>query len=225
MGAVDSMKVRVLFRTAFAVIFFLLLVGTIFYMLKAPEKEDARIREELGDPLAFVTDTARSPWIYVGEDAVPVLYHEDCTGFKVFRLPEVVNGVCVSHIGNAFEYALPDVERLIIPSTVKSPRMSGFSSGWTSLKEVVFRDGIQDLRLVSLPALDRLEAIYLPKSLSGLGTSLLNKGEGNPVIYYAGTKEEWLAIGASASRLSEKYTVVFETSAPEEWFESTKGSK
>ena len=225
MGAGDSMKARVLFRTVFIVIFFLLLVGTTVYMLTAPEKEDARIREELGDPLAFVTDTARSPWIHVGEDGVPHVYHEDCIGFTVLRLPEVVNGVSVSHIGNAFQLAMPDVERLIFPSTVTHPRIDVSFIKWTSLKEIVFREGVQDMTSTLLYATDALEAIYFPKSLSALGWSVLREGEGNPTIYYAGTEEEWLALGSNAKRIAGKYTVVYETPVPEEWLESTKSPK
>lgn len=222
MGAVESMKVRVQLRTFFAGIFFLLLIGTIVYMLVAPKREDARFREEMGDPFAFVTDTARSPWIYVGTDGVISVYHEDCVSFTVFRLPEVVNGVNTLHIGNAFFYALPGVERLILPSTIANPRIDISLSEWTSLKEVVFREGIQDVSSVSLCDYDTLEAVYFPKSLSSLGSGVLRDGAGTPTIYYAGTEMEWFALGASAAKLSREYTVVFETSAPEEWLDSTK---
>ena len=225
MGAVKFMKVRAWFRTVFIVLFLLLLAGTVVYMLKAPEKEDARIREEMGDPVAFVTDTARSPWIHAWSDGVPKIYHEDCARFTVLRLPEMVNGVAVLHIGNTFEYALSHVERLILPSTMTHPGMNVSLADWTSLKEIVFREGIRDISGVCLSDVEALEAIYLPKSLSALRSNLLGDDTGNPTIYYAGTEEEWLALGAAAEKISQEHTMVFETSAPEEWLESTKSEK
>ena len=211
-----------MFRTVFLAVFFLLLVGTVVYMLTYPQKEDEKLREELGDPYAFVTDTSRTPWAYVGDDGVLRVYHEDCYHLTVLRLPEMVNGVAVSHVGNAFQLSLPRVERLILPAGVTQPKIDGTLKKWTALKEIVFREGCLDLTNVAMHVGEGLEAVYLPKSLSTIGWHFMREGDGNPTVYYAGTEEEWLALGFHAKRLSERYTVVFETEAPTEWLESTK---
>ena len=216
------MKIRTLLRTAFSAVFLLLLVGTVVYMLTAPEREDERLREELGDPLAFVTDTARTPWVYANEDGTLRVYHEDCYHLTVLRLPEMVNGLPVSHLGNACSVALPNVERLIFPSGVTQPKFDGGLKKWTALAEVVFREGCVDLTGVALYAREGLEAVYLPRSLTTIGWHFMREGDGTPTLYYAGTEEEWVALGGHAKRLAERYTVVFEAEAPTEWLESTK---
>ena len=216
------MKVRALLRTLFIPVFFLLLVGTVVYMLVSPEKEDARIREELGDPLAFVTDTARTPWASAEEDGTLHIYHEDCYGQAVLRLPESVNGITVTDVGNAFSTKLAAVERVILPATVTSPDFDNTLSGWTALRELLFREGCVDFQNLAVKASESLEAVYIPKSLERIGWTFLREGEGNPTLYYAGTEEEWLALGANATRLSNRYTVVFEAVPPAEWLESTK---
>ena len=216
------MKIRTLLRTAFSAVFLLLLVGTVVYMLTAPEREDERLREELGDPLAFVTDTARTPWVYANEDGTLRVYHEDCYHLTVLRLPEMVNGKPVSHVGNAFSTSLSNVERVIFPSGVTHPKVDNSLKKWTALKEVVFREGCVDLSDVTIYVGEGLEAVYLPKSLTVIGWHFMREGEGAPTIYYAGTEEEWAALGYHATRLAERYTVVFEAEVPTEWLENTK---
>ena len=162
------MKIRTLLRTAFSAVFLLLLVGTVVYMLTAPAREDERLREELGDPLAFVTDTARTPWVYANEDGTLCVYHEDCYHLRVLRLPEMVNGLPVSHLGNACAVALPNAERLILPSSVTQPTTGSGLKKWSSLAEIVFREGCLDLSGVPLYVGEGLEAVYLPKSLSAI---------------------------------------------------------
>ncbi len=211
-----------MFRTVFLAVFFLLLVGTVVYMLTYPQKEDEKLREELGDPYAFVTDTARTPWAYVGDDGVLRVYPEDCYHLTVLRLPEMVNGKPVSHVGNAFSTSLPNVERLILPSGVAQPKIDRTLKKWTALKEVVFREGCVDLTDVTIYVGTGLEAVYLPKSLTVIGWHFMREGEGAPTIYYAGTEEEWAALGYHATRLAARYTVVFEAEVPTEWLENTK---
>ena len=216
------MKFRAIARIVFAALCVCLIVGATVAMFVLPRREADRIREEMKDPYAFVTETARTSWAYVGEDQTLSVAHEDCLNLTVFRLPEVVNGVTVSHLGNAFSQALPKVERVILPSTVAQPKIDSSLKKWSALREIGFREGCLDLSDVMLCAGEGLEAVYLPESLSSIGGSFLREGEGSPTIYYAGTEEKWQALGSQARRLNERYTVVFERDIPTEWLESTK---
>lgn len=216
------MKSRAILRTLFLIVFLLLLVGTLILMLVIPPIEDARKREELGDPLAFVTSTARTPWAYATEEGNLSVRAEDCVGLTVLRVPEVVNGVTVTGVSAVFASALTGVERVILPSTVPEPTIDRFLASWTSLCEIVFREGCTSLNKASLKAEEQIEAIYLPASLEKLGWNFLREGDGSPTIYYAGTEEEFRRLGDDAARLEQKYTVVFETAVPTEWLESTK---
>lgn len=216
------MKSRAILRTLFLIVFLLLLLGTLILMLVIPSIEDARKREELGDPLAFVTSTARTPWLYVNEEGRVDLYHDDCGRMTVLRVPECVNGITVTHLGDAFSKKLVTVERIILPSTVSAPGDIGSLSGWTALRQIAMREGCTDLTKMSLKASKHIEEVYLPKSLKTIGWNFLREGDGSPTIYYAGTEEEFLLLGGDAKRLKNSYTVVYETSIPNEWLESTK---
>lgn len=216
------MKTRAIFRSLFAILFLLLIVATVILMLVVPGREDARKREELGDPLAFVTSTARTPWAYVDEEGTLVVYPEDCAGLEVLRLPESVNGVTVTHVGNAFSTDLTFVKRVIFPSTVASPKVEYTLMGWTSLEELVLREGCTDLKQANVRASQSMESVYLPRSLEKIGWCFLSEGDGSPTVYYAGTEEEWQALGADARRISERYTVVCQTEPPTAWLENTK---
>ena len=158
----------------------------------------------------------------MGDDGVLRVYPEDCYHLTVLRLPEMVNGKPVSHVGNAFSVSLPNVERVIVPSGVAQPKIDRTLKKWTALKEIVFREGCLDLSGVAIYVGEGLEAVYLPKSITTIGWGFMRNGEGAPTIYYAGTEEEWTALGYHATRLAEAYAVVFETEAPTEWLESTK---
>ncbi len=219
---VRFMKTKAIFRSLFTILFLLLLVGTVVLMLVIPPMEDARKREELGDPLAFVTSTARTPWAYVDAEGALRMYPEDCVGLTVLRIPEAVNGVTVTGVSAAFSHALTDVERIILPSTAPVPVIDRSLSSWSALRQLVFREGCADLSRASVKAVTQLEEIYLPKSIEKIGWHFLREGDGTPTVYYAGTEEEWLSLGADAKRVAGRYTMVYETSAPVEWIESTK---
>ena len=216
------MKIKAFLRASFSLLFLLLLIGTVVAMIVLPGMEADRIREEMGDPLAFVTTTARDPWICVDEEGKLDVYHDDCAGMTVLRVPESVNGVTVTKLGDAFSTKIDTLERIIFPATVACPEATSNFSKWTALQEVAFREGCTDLSKQKLSAKDGLTAVYLPASLEKIGGKLLAEGEGNPIVYYAGTEEEWLALGADALRITNRYTVVYETAIPTEWLESTK---
>ena len=216
------MEKRAHFRSWAALAVLVLLLATVAAYFIAPLFADAKIREELGDPDAFVTDTARSPWAYVSEDGVFSICHDKCYGVRILRVPESVNGVTVTSLGKFFEKPFLQVERLILPGTVKNPDIYYRLSEWKSLKEVVFREGVEDVSRVQLMCLDSLEAVYIPASVTKIGNVFLYSGNGNPVIYYGGTQAQWDALDMGADRLEDKYTVVFETTVPPEWIEQTK---
>ncbi len=209
-------------RASATIVALLLLLVTLVSYFVAPVLADARIRKELGDPDAFVTDTARTPWLYVDEAGVLMLTPENCVNLKVLRIPESINGIAVKNMNSLWRKPIASVKRLILPSNIKTPVLQVSLSDWVGLEEIVFREGCRNIANTTIEANEGLTAIYLPKTLAIIGPTFLAKGEGDPVLYYAGTEKEWRSLGPQGKRLSERYTVVFERSVPEEWIRETK---
>ena len=82
-------KKRKLLRTVSATCVLLLMLGTLLSFFFAPRIADARTRKELGLPEdAFVTDTARSPWICLDENGSATLYGDKMGGRTTLKIPE-----------------------------------------------------------------------------------------------------------------------------------------
>lgn len=209
-------------RSVATLLVLLLMLLTVTSYFVSPIIADARIREELGDPDAFVTDTARTPWAYASSEGVFSIQREECYDMQILRVPESVNGVTVTSLGNFFEKPLLRAERMILPGTVKDPDIYYRLSEWISLKELVIREGAEDISRLQIAALPSLEAVYIPRSTTKIGNVFLARGDGKPVVYYAGTEAEWDTLGKGAARLKEAFDVVFETAVPEKWIEETK---
>ena len=189
----------------------LLLVGTFLSFFIAPHIKDARTRRTLGLPDdAFVTDTARSTWVYVNDEGGMTLYADRMIGMNTLRIPLAVNGVqskqLLSVLGDA-----KSLHTLIVPVGVVAKNFVRWPlRELTELKTVVFEDGFLDLSDCTTGSLVSLEAIYLPRSVEKISSRFV-KDEADVTVYYAGTEEEWRALGTGAEKLAKNHTVVFET--------------
>ena len=200
-----------------------LFVGTFLSFFIKPHVSDARTRRMLGlDGDAYVTDTARSPWVYVNEEGGVTLHTEYMVGMDTVVIPDAVNGVLVTGKADG-EAFLPAsrVRTVVFPKSfsVSSPdgKTGIFWFGkWDSLETIVFKEGAGDLTGVAIYEMPSLKSVYLPKSATGLYAWSFNDCPADLTVYYAGTEEEWQALGSFAKNVSKKYTVVFHTASPEE---------
>ena len=204
------------------VVILLLMLGTFLSFFITPAVSDARTRKELGLPDdAIVTDTARSPWVYVDEEGGVTLNTEYMIGMDTVVIPDAVNGVLVT--GKAEGAAISpasQVRTIVFPKrfSVSSPdgKTGIFWFGnWDRLETVVFEEGAYDLTGVAIYAMPALKEVYLPKSATGLYAWSFNDCPADVTVYYAGTEEEWAALGNFAKNVSKKHTVVFETPVPD----------
>ena len=187
----------------------LLLVGTFLSFFIAPHIKDARTRRTLGLPDdAFVTDTARSTWVYINEKGEATLFGDRMIGVKTLYIPSAVNGIALEKI--LYVYNKPQgVEVVVFPSTLDISSSIYYFRKWEDLKILVFEEDMQVLEGGAVLDFPALEAIYLPRSIKKIHSSFLKQE--NITIYYAGTEEEWRALGTGAEKLAKNHTVVFET--------------
>lgn len=193
----------------------LVLVGTLLSFFIAPVVSDKRTRERLGLPEdAFVTDTGRDPWVYVDEEGNAFFYAEKMVGMDTLYIPSAVNGI---YVKNAFlAYSHPkNIKAVVLPSTLDHAK-SLAALRWKNIETFVFLEGTEDLSGCYIINTPSLTEVYLPRSIQRIEKSLLQVD--GVTLYYAGTEEEWLALGDGAKRLMAEHTVVFETPLPE-WAE------
>ena len=206
-------------QTVSALVLLLLLFGTFVSFFIKPYIEDAQTRRMLDDEDAYVTDSVRDPWIYVNENGEMRLFPEYMVGIDTLVIPDAVNGVAVTGID--FSRPLPtasDVRTVVFPKRFSvngddETKIFWFS-GWESLEVVAFEEGATDLSGVALYQMTALKAVYLPKSMTGMYPWNLIECAENVTVYYAGTEQEWQALGRFAEVVSGRATVVFETPVP-----------
>ena len=199
-------------RTVSASLAVLLIVATVLSFFIVPRISDRKTREMLGDENAYVTDTARDPWIYVTEDGVAKLNAEHCLGMEEIIIPDAVNGIAVTSFTLNYEKPPAWVKRVVFPKTLRSIEPFPFHR-WTDIEEIVFSEGIEDLSNVSIGQGENLKRLVLPCSVKKLNRGFFSWKDHPVEICYAGTKEEWLALGEDASYLANRYTVVYEYGA------------
>ncbi|MBE6656447.1 MAG: hypothetical protein E7609_06250 [Ruminococcaceae bacterium] len=206
----DAKRLRLKRITTLLVL--LLMLGTLLSFFIAPRVADANTREDLGlSEDAFVTDTARSPWVYVNEEGEATLYGDRMIGKKTLRIPDAVNGVLLKRVLHV--HTKPkSVETVVFSSSVSVSKSLGYFREWTGLKTLAFEEGTTDLSGVSVHSMPALKEIYLPADITKISASFL-KQEG-VTVFFAGSEEEWLAIGKNAKTLLTKHTVVFDTPVP-----------
>ena len=206
-------KRRILQHIALACVL-LLLVGTLLSYFIIPRISDAKTRRALAlDDGAFVTDTARSPWIYINEEGGVTVYGDRTVGMKTLVFPRAVNGIKVEKL----EFVIVKssrIETVVIPKGLQAKNFLNWRlRDLTSLKTLILEEGVDDLTGCSAGSLPTLTAVYLPRSLTKIPSNLL-KDDATATLYYAGTEEEWRALGDAAGKLLKKHTVVFETPVP-----------
>ena len=189
----------------------LLLVCTFLSFFIAPRIADAHTRKKYGLPEdAFITDTARTPWVYIDEEGGITLHGDKMIGMTTLYIPSAVNGIKTQALA-AIAGNNAKIKTLVIPAGVEAKNFAKWHlCDFTSLEAVVFEEGITDISGCSLSSSVALERVYLPRSIKTLSTGFL-KSEAPVTICYAGTEEEWLALGGDAKKLCDRYTIVFET--------------
>ena len=214
----DARKLRI--RKIAVVTVSLLLIGTFLSYFITPAVSDARTRRKLGlSEDDIVTDTARSPWIYANEDGGITLFTDHMVGMDAVIIPDAVNGVLVTGFDHFSLSPTRNIRLLVFPknfSVCETPRI--WFGKWSALEVIAFEEGVTDLSGMALYDLPALKALYLPKSMTGMYPWGINSGCSEElVIYYAGTEEEWEALGTFSKTMSGKFRVVFETPVPTVW--------
>ena len=199
-------------QTVSACVILLLMLGTLLSYFILPAVEDARIRETCKDPDVTVTDTARSPWIYTNSQCVFRVYPDKHLLSDTLVVPEVTNG----YPNKSFtypDYPIVRIKTLVLPRTVTFWAVQGgLCHDWLALETLVLSDGIEEVPAMTFGNVPALREIYLPASVTYLkGITVPDEVAPGFTVHYAGTEEEWLALGAAAQRLSEIYTVRYES--------------
>ena len=195
-------------RIAAAVTVLLLIFGTLSSYFLPPALPD---EFKDGLPAGYTaSSSARDAWLSVDADGVARVHPERCVYKRELVIPEVVNGMKVTGFYCNTEERAPWIEKITFAATIET--MDSFPLyKWSGLREIVFKEGTRDLSKTYLFTKENLKKLVLPASLEALNGNFLTKGSPDLVIYFGGTEAEWQALGAGATRLSEKYTVVFES--------------
>lgn len=200
-------------RAAVTVLLFLLAASLLFYLL-LPVFERKKAQEIFGRDDVIVGDSFHQPWFYVTEEGN--LYLTDWLGGrKKIVFPEYFNGVVVKKVVYDNDHVAVRAEEAYFPQGVRFGHCA--LQGSRSLRRIVFAEGQTDLSDIVLVGCDALEEIYLPKSLKILGRDILYQPENKTrlTLYYAGTEEEWLALGSAAEQAARTYPMVYGTPVPE----------
>lgn len=207
---------RLWVRRIAALSMLLLLLGTLLSFVIAPRIQDARTREMLGDPDAYVTDTKRSPWITVDETGMATLYTENMVGMTELVIPDAVNGVKVTGIDKEVAHLQVDkIKTIVFPAGIAVREHNVCFQKWQGLEIIVFSEGITDLSKLVVSRHPSLRAVYIPRSCTALCPNPIRDCGDHVTVYYAGNEEEWVALGDAAARLSKTHVVIFNTPVPE----------
>lgn len=203
---------RLLLKRIAVIAVLALILGTVLSFFIAPTVSDRRTRRELGlSEDAFVTDTARDPWVYADEEGRVLLYGDKMIGVEVLHIPSAVNGILVQ--GLLLASPRPQAVKAVVLPATDDHAKSVAALRWDSIETLAFLEGTADLSNCYVIQMPALTEVYLPRSLQSIKGSFLEK-EGI-TLFYAGTAEEWKALGAGAAALAEKNTVVFDTPLPD----------
>ncbi len=202
---------RSVLRSVSCVLVSVLFLLTIVAFFVLPILSDREARERLGDENAFVTDTARSPWIYVEADGTALVNSDSCIGMEEIVVPCSVNGITVTRF--SFQYTTPPacVKKITFPTTLRAIESHPFQQ-WHTIEEIVFQEGIENLGNLVIGQKPHLKKLVLPRSVKKLHPGMFLYKEHPVVICYAGTEEEWSLV-RGALELSGRHTVIYEYGA------------
>lgn len=196
-------------RAAVAVLLFLLAASLLIYLM-LPVFERKKAKEIFGRDDVIVGDSFHQPWFYVTEEGV--LRITDWLGKQEkLVLPEYFNGVGVQRLRYVGERVAKYVKEVRIPTGISFELRE-----FRNLERLILEEGHEGISLFKLKDCPNIKEIYLPNTLRQIASSILNNAEQYPdlTIYYAGTEEEWLALGSVAKRATQVYHVVYETPVP-----------
>jgi len=197
-------------RIAAAGVLVTLLVTVVSFFITGPTKPPVASKpggnEDVDDKPGNVTNTESTPWISVDSKGLLTLYPENMLGMTELVIPDAVNGVPVTGFALGSMSVHPrKIKSIIFPAgfSVNGDRRFRMSE-WESLEIMIFSEGVIDLGKLDVFDMPNLREIYIPKSLTtGFYLySLRNCGE-HVTIYYAGTEEEWAALGEWSERFTK----------------------
>lgn len=162
-----------------------------------------------GLPEGYTASTsARDGWLSVDAEGVARVHPDRCVYKRELVIPEVINGIKVTGFYCDLENSAPWIEKITFAATMETVGEFPLHK-WSGLREIVFKDGIRDLSDTYLGNKKNLKKLVIPASVTALRQDFLLSGAEDLVVHFGGTEEEWAALGQGATRLSEKYTVVF----------------
>ena len=201
-------KTRRRFRVFCAVLMALVIIGAVAGFFWEPYFSDRATRAMLKDEDAYVTDTARSPWLYVDENGVLTLYSDACIGKTEIIIPDAVNGIRVDSFDMNFSPPPHWVKKITFSKSMRHVGDFVFHQ-WSEIEEIVFKEGIEDLSNFYIGAKQKLKKLVLPRSVTALKVGFLNGANPDLVVHFGGSEEEWFAMGQAAELVSLAHTVVF----------------
>lgn len=192
----------------------LLFFATLLSFFIIPHISDARTRRALGDEKAYVTGSARSPWISVDTAGRITLYPENLIGVTELVIPDAVDGVRVT--GSNAMRGWRGVETIVFPSSFDRAGTEVHAlREWEDLKTLVLSEGISDFSMLDPVYCPALCTMYLPTTIKEMYPYIAVDFPEGAEIYYAGSEEDWASLGSWAERLAKRCVIVYNTPVPE----------
>ena len=192
----------------------LLFFATLLSYFIIPRILDARTRRALGDENAYVTGSARSPWISVDAEGLVTLYPEYTVGMSVLVIPDAVDGVRVTG-GNAMR-GWQGVKVLVLPAGYGGTHMEVHAlRSWEDLETLILPEGLTDLSKLDPVGCTSLRTMYLPTTIKEMHPYVAMDFPEGAEIYYAGSAEKFATLGKWATLLANRCQIVYNTPVPE----------
>ena len=127
------------------------------------------------------------------EDGVLYFQEEYYDGTQELIVPETINGMTVTAIGDYAFSGHDTITTVILPSTVTHIGDYAFSS-CKSLRGIYIPDSVTTIGVYAFADCDDLEAVYFPDTIVALGHGSLDSCDSLHYILFDGTYNQWLSL-------------------------------
>lgn len=147
-----------------------------------------------------------TPWFEVYKGSL-YFYEDSYSGSKELTVPETVNGMTVTAIGEFCFSECDSLTTVILPETVELIDHMAFYD-CDSLRGIFIPEGVTEIGEEAFSDCDALEAISLPASLELLDESVFNDCQKLKYVFFGGTREQWKALyHGKTGRISTVYCI------------------
>jgi len=130
-----------------------------------------------------------TPWFEVDRGSL-YFYEYAYTGSGELTVPETVNGVTVTAIGEFCFSECDSLTTVILPGSVERIDSLAFYD-CDSLRGIYIPESVTEIGEEAFADCDALEAISLPASLELLDESVFNDCQKLKYVFFGGTREQW----------------------------------